>query len=225
MTVSNRTALYRFTFPATDKPAKAPFSNSSSLRNSSSAAWPLPYSPLILVDLKDLPGSRSNASITVDPGTGRIVGNGTFRPSFGMGRYDLHFCADFRGAPIRDTGIFMNNRAASQPKSVRTYDDGVDTGPPVPAGVWIQFRPPPDNQLLVRVGMSFMGVEQACANAEREIPAFDFDGTLSVAEAAWRKKLAVIRVDGTGINGSLSTVFWSGVYRAMISPQDYTGER
>ncbi|KLU83926.1 hypothetical protein MAPG_02975 [Magnaporthiopsis poae ATCC 64411] len=204
MTVSNHTALYRFTFPG-------------------KAVQGLPYKPLILADLTDLPGSRSNATISVDPSTGRISGNGTFNPSFGVGTYTLHFCADFQGAAVQDTGVFMNNRAGSDPKSLRVYSDGVSS-PPVPAGAWVQFQAPANDQILVRVGVSFISVAQACSNAEREIPNFDFKATLSAAQAAWRQKLGVITIDSSTVNKSLQTTFWSGVYRSLISPQDYTGE-
>ena len=214
MTVTNHSALYRFTFP--------PKANST-WSNSTAAPFPeLPYSPLVLADLTDLSDSRLNASISVDPETGRIVGNGTFRPSFGIGSYDLHFCADFKGAPIRDTGVFMNNRAGSDPKSLEVYSTGTDS-PPVPAGAWAQFHPPKSDQLLVRVGLSFISTEQACRNAEEEIEHFDFESTLSAAENAWREKLGVVQVDSTGVNSTFLTTFWSGTYRSMISPQDYTG--
>ncbi|OAA53614.1 glycoside hydrolase family 92 protein [Niveomyces insectorum RCEF 264] len=249
MTVSNHTALYRFTFPSAARQNTSINAGGATrpwVNQSSAAVQSLPYSPLVLVDLKDLPGSRSNGSIAVDPATGRIVGNGTFNPSFGVGTYDLHFCADFRGGDssknggggggwsIRDTGVFANNRAGNLPKSLRTYPDGVDLSPPVPAGAWVQFTPSPDahggsnnssaDQLLVRVGVSFISTAQACANAEREIGDFDFDGTRQTAESAWRAKLATVQVDDTGVNATFRTVFWSGIYRTMLSPQDYTGE-
>jgi putative alpha-1,2-mannosidase len=207
MTVSNHTALYRLTFPK----------NATTAQNT-----PLPSSPLILFDLTDLPDSRINGSIAVDAKTGQITGNGTFSPSFGLGTYDLHFCADFSGAAIRDTGVFMNNRAGSQPKSLRAVQNG--NSPPTPAGAWTQFKEPANDQLLVRVGVSFISVEKACNNAQTEIPDFDFDKVLQSAEDAWRNKLSVLEIDATGVSDELQTVFWSGVYRAMISPQDYTGE-
>jgi len=97
MTVTNHTALYRITFPA-DPPEG-------------------PLGPVILVDLMDLPNSRSNGSVSVDAVSGRIVGNATFDPSFGLGTYDLHFCSDVSGGPIRDNGVWVYNRAGTQPKS------------------------------------------------------------------------------------------------------------
>ena len=207
MTVANHTALYRFTFPT----------------NSSNSSVPL--SPFLLADLTDLPDSRSNGTASVDPTTGQMTGTGTFSPSFGIGTYTLHFCADYQGASIRDTGVFINDRAGSEPKNISVTPDGLNTDPPLPAGVYTWFNAPTSgSQLLARVGVSFISVDQACSNAQTEVPTFDFDGTLQTAVAAWSDKLSVINVDPTGVNSSMQTVFWSGVYRSMISPQDYTGE-
>lgn len=162
--------------------------------------------------------------MSVDPDTGRVTGNGTFEPSFGIGTYTLHFCADFSGARIRDTGVFMNNRAGSGSKSVKVVTDG-NSQPPAPAGAWVQFHPPESSdQILARVGLSFFSTSQACSNAEREIEDFDFDGTRDVAEESWREKLGPVSIDATGVDDSLQRLFWSGIYRSFISPQDYTGQ-
>lgn len=209
--MSNHTTLYRITFPG---------SAANSSTNTSATA--VPYSPLILVDLTDIAGSRSNGSVTVDPTSGRIVGNGTFNPSFGVGTYDLHFCADFQGAPIRDTGIFQNNRPGREPKSLRTYSTGITSS--VPGGAWVQFHPPDNDQIVVRVGLSYLSVDKACRNAEAEIGDLDFDGTKTAAEDAWTNKLSVVSIDETGVNSTFLTTFWSGLYRSLFSPQDVTGE-
>jgi putative alpha-1,2-mannosidase len=136
----------------------------------------------------------------------------------------LSFCADFSGASVRETGVFQNNRAGSEVKTLSTRKDGVNNSPPLPAGAWTQFEKPANNQILVRVGVSFISPEQACRSAATEIPDFGFDKVRSAAEEVWRKKLSVVEVDATGVSNELQTVFWSGMYRAMISPQDYTGE-
>jgi predicted alpha-1,2-mannosidase len=76
------------------------------------------------------------------------------------------------------------------------------------------------------MGLSFISTEQACQNAEREIPgpAFDFDGLVTSAEDAWREKLAPISIEAGDVDDSMQTNFWSAVYRTMLSPQNYTGE-
>jgi putative alpha-1,2-mannosidase len=89
----------------------------------------------------------------------------------------------------------------------------------------VQFqKPTQDNQILARVGMSFVSEAQACANAEREILSRSFDNVVAAAETAWRSKLDVITIEDGGVDEVFLKAFWSGVYRSMISPQDYTGE-
>ncbi|KAI1303274.1 glycoside hydrolase family 92 protein [Xylaria venustula] len=216
ITASNHTALYKFTF----------FDNATS-----DAAVDGPLSPLLFVDLTDLPDTRKNGSASVDPETGRMTGTGIFNPSFGIGTYTLHFCADFKGGSIRDTGVFINTRAGNQPKNITVQEDG--NSPPIPAGTYLWFKEvEKGDELTARVGLSFISPEKACQNAEAEIPDFSFQDTLSIAEKAWKEKLSVIEIDTTISSNStsavdlndLQTIFWSGVYRAMISPQDYTDE-
>ena len=209
MTVANHTALYRFNFPA----------NTTGKRQVNS----LPYSPVILADLSDISESRTNGKIKVDHDSGRITGNGTFEPSFGIGTYDLHFCADFEGAKIRDTGVWINNLPGNSTKYLVVQEDG-NNSPGVPAGAWVQFEAPESDQILARVGLSFISADQACNNAEKEISDFDFRGTKETAEEGWRSKLGVISVDNRGVNKTLQRTFWSGIYRSFISPQDYTGK-
>lgn len=205
MTVANHTALYRFTFPTDGTPTKA------------SDGKAVPYFPLINVDLSDLSESRSKAAVSVDGSTGRFTGSGTFNPSFGIGTYDSYFCVDFNGAKMRSNGVWMNNRAGSDPKSLNVTNG-------VPAGAWVQFNPPDNNnQILARVSLSFISTAKACENAEKEIPDFEFQAIRDQAEAAWRSKLNVIKVDNTDISKSLQRTFWSGIYRSLLSPQDYTG--
>ncbi|KUL89372.1 hypothetical protein ZTR_04466 [Talaromyces verruculosus] len=200
ITVTNHTALYRFTFPSDTTTA-----------------------PMIFADLIDLPQSRSNSTAFVDDKTGRITGSGTFNPSFGIGSYNLYFCADFSGADIFDTGVFVNDRAGNEPKTVQTFSDGVNDDESYSAGAFTRFKAG-TTSVIARVGASFISVDQACSNGEKEIPDFDFDGTKQAAQNVWKGKLNVISIDATGVSTDLQTVFWSGAYRALLSPQDYTGE-
>lgn len=191
MTVTNHTALYRFTFPKSEAATKA----------------------VIMTELNDLPHSASNIKVFHDNSTGRVSGNGSFTPSFGTGNYNLHFCADFKGAGVSDMGLFSGG-------DVKTYE--ADGKPPPsfwPQGAFNRFVLEENRQILVRVGVSFISVDQACDNAEREIPDFDFGETLKAAEEAWKVKLDVIEVDGRGVSNELKEVFWSGIYRSFISPQ------
>ncbi|KAB8244312.1 glycosyl hydrolase family 92-domain-containing protein [Aspergillus flavus] len=208
MTVSHHASLFRFRFPA-DRETK----------------------PLILLDLSDLSDTRQdNGTIDVDADTGRMVGHARFLPSFGSGSYTPYFCIDFRSVSgVRDNGIFVNSRASTDVKnltisrSINGYPLPVCSGTE-PGGAFVRFNSLADRTVLARVGLSFISSEQACSNAESEIPNFDFNATHSAAVDSWTKKLAPIRVSRNGVNSSFLSTFYSGIYRTMINPQDYTGE-
>lgn len=214
MTVADRTALYRFGFPGTESVA---------VGGEAEAKAEVPYSPLVLVDLVDLANSRSNGGIEVYPDTGRIIGDGVYSPSFGAGQYLAYFCADFKGAEIRKSGTFVRNNASETVKWI----DGSGAGfynPGGSTGAWLQFERPETNEILARVGVSFISVDQACENAEREISDFGFERVHEAAREEWRQKLGAVEVDATGVSEEMQTTFWSGLYRTMLSPQNYTGE-
>lgn len=201
MTVSERAALYQFTFPEGNG-----------------------EHPHIMLDLTDLWKSRQNASIHVDDKTGRMTGNGTFLPSFGAGSYVLHFCVDFFGADIHDTGVWVNNRAGTEPKQLyvtRGFNLFY-----IEAGGFVRFTTKKDRTVTARMGISFKSNEQACQSAETEIPSPDTDFSRLVTEAktAWQAKLSPIEVKSGGASEDVLKSFWSGAYRNMISPQNYTGE-
>lgn len=204
MTTTQHTSLFRFKFPKTEAVGNA-------------------SSPLILMDLTDLSDSRQdNGSISVDAETGRMTGNAKFLPSFGSGNYIAYFCADFSGSSIRDNGIFVNSRASADVKDLKISRS--INGYPLPGGAFIRFESPGDNAILARVGVSLISSDQACSSAEKEIPSFDFDATHTAAETEWRNKISPIVVNRNGVNDSMLKNFYSGIYRTMVNPQDYTGE-
>ncbi|KAI2610536.1 glycoside hydrolase family 92 protein [Hypoxylon sp. NC1633] len=209
MTASEHVTLYRFSFSDKEE------------------VWSdramVPTYPLILLDLIDLGNSRSGGDVEVNPQTGRITGNSTFKPSFGTGLYTAHFCADFRGAEIRKTGVFLHTNVTEGLNAMGKEASNYYI-PPGSAGAWIHFDRPAKQQLMARVGLSFMSVDQACSNAEIEIPDFRFLDVVKSSQNAWKEKLSVIKPDTSGLSQESLTTFWSGLYRALISPQDYTGE-
>ena len=179
-------------------------------------------SPVVLLDLTDLQDSRQNASVSVSPDTGRITANGTFLPSFGVGSYQAFTCVDFKDAAIRDTGVWVNERAGTEPKELfvnRGYSLYY-----IEAGGFVRFDRPANNTLQARVGVSFVSTEQACQSAEQEIPDWDFDRVLNDAENAWKAKLSTVSIAPGGASEALQRTFFSGIYRTMMSPQNYTGE-
>lgn len=207
MTVSQHAALYRFAFPTkgSDK------------------------HPLVLLDLTDLWQSRQNASVVVteEESSVRMTGKGTFLPSFGAGSYAAYFCADLFGpGPVHETGVWANSRAGTEPKDLfvtRGFNNFFIEG-----GAFARFDPSSSGNttVTVRMGLSFISSEQACRSAEAEIgsPLEDFSSLVASAKDDWREKLGPITVKAGGATDDLLKSFWSGAYRNMISPQNYTGE-
>ncbi|KAL4743561.1 glycosyl hydrolase family 92-domain-containing protein [Aspergillus similis] len=209
MTVAERAALFRFSFPSSTSPEDE-------------------GSPLILLDLTDLSDSRQNASISVIAGSARMLANGTFLPSFGAGSYRAYTCVDFYGALVRDSGIWVNDRAGTDVQSLyvtRGFNLFY-----VQAGGFVRFHRPDDGgenlTVTARVGVSYVSSQQACANAVKEIPSplQDFDRLRNEAEEAWREKLKPVSITPGGADEDLQRSFWSGLYRNMLDPQDMTGE-
>lgn len=218
MTVAKRTALYRFHFPN-----KGGQGVNGTYKRDTNATAPESH-PLILLDLTDLWQSRQNASIVVDPITGRMTGNGTFLPSFGAGTYMLHFCVDFFGAEIFETGVWVNNRAGTEPKKLfvtRGFNLFY-----LEAGGFVRFKSLTNDTVTARMGMSFISADQACRSAEKEVPdpLQDFGRLVREAETAWEDKLNSVSIATGGVSDNLQKSFWSGLYRTMVSPQNYTGE-
>ncbi|TDZ40305.1 putative secreted glycosidase [Colletotrichum trifolii] len=180
--------------------------------------------PLIMVDLTDLWASRQNASVLVDTPTGRMTGNGTFLPSFGAGSYALHYCVDFFGAKVFDTGVWVNNRAGNEPK--RLFITRVFNLFYLEGGGFVRFKELANNTVTARMGVSFKSSEQACRIAEREIPdpSSAFESLVRAVKDACRDKLSSIYIKPGGATEDVQKSFWSGLYRNMISPQNYTGE-
>ncbi|KAB8073563.1 glycosyl hydrolase family 92-domain-containing protein [Aspergillus leporis] len=181
-------------------------------------AAPESLNPVVLVDINGLHNSRHNGTTSVNPRTGQFTGTGTFEPSYEIGTYTIHFCADFKRTELRDTGSWIDNEARPGQNTVSLKGKGS-------GGTFTRFKSPgADGTITVRVGVSFMSITQACSNAETEQPDFDFEGTVAAAKTAWKEKMDVVSLDATGVSTALQTVFWCGIYRTMISPQDYTGE-
>jgi putative alpha-1,2-mannosidase len=185
MTSSERAALFRFAFPS---------GNGNNTQH-----------PLVLLDLTDLWKSRQNATISVDAKTARMKGNGTFLPSFGAGSYVMHFCVDFFGGDVFDDGVWVNNRAGTEPKDL--YATRGFNLFYLEAGGWARFTGLVDNTLTARVGISFISADQACQSAETEIPSplDDFDRLVQEAKDAWKEKLSPLSINAGGVSDELQT--------------------
>ncbi len=102
------------------------------------------------------------------------------------------------------------SKTISNPKSWES--DSADRG--------IQFDLPSDAPVEVRVGISYISVEQARRNLTEDIPAWGFDKVKNATRAAWSKELSKITVSGA--TEKQKKIFYTALYRSMGRMTDIT---
>jgi len=84
-------------------------------------------------------------------------------------------------------------------------------------GALVSFSTKADEEILVKVGVSFIDMEQAKKNLENEIPDWNFEKVKTDARRIWNDALGKIRIEGG--TEKERTVFYSALYRVMLASQ------
>lgn len=202
LTAGMRVGVHRYTFP--------PVSGANVLMD---VGRQIPGGPTD--DVQRTPGKYSAALRFVDDRT--VVG--TANPNLdGPHRYAVHFAAkfdrEFAGHGVWDT-------RGSAPTA------GADSVSGTGAGGYVTFDATSDQDVVIKVGVSFVSQENALLNLESEIPGndFDFEGIRSSTEAAWNEALHAIVVDGGTVAEKKS--FYTALYHSQHHPNvfsDVNGE-
>ena len=83
----------------------------------------------------------------------------------------------------------------------------------------------PDNRIVLKMGISYVSVDNARQNLNTEAGDKSFDEILETARQAWMKKLSLIDIEGA--TDTQRTIFYTALYRAFQMPtvfQDINGE-
>ena len=78
------------------------------------------------------------------------------------------------------------------------------------------FGPIKNEQILLKVAISYVSMEGARKNLEAELPGWDFDKVRADAKAAWNKELS--RIEVSGGTPDQTTNFYTALYHTMIQP-------
>jgi len=71
-------------------------------------------------------------------------------------------------------------------------------------------------EVMVKVGVSSVSIENAITNLDSSLPGWDFDATRQAASNAWEKELAKIEIES---NDSVQkTIFYTSLYHTMVAP-------
>lgn len=87
------------------------------------------------------------------------------------------------------------------------------------SGSIIRFKTKANEQINLKIASSFISLEQAELNLEREIGNNTFDQIVQNGKAEWNKQLSRISVEG-GTDAQLTT-FYSAMYRTMLFPRRF----
>jgi predicted alpha-1,2-mannosidase len=80
-------------------------------------------------------------------------------------------------------------------------------------------------QVMAKVGISSVSIENALANLDASLPGWDFEATQKAASDAWEKELSKIRVKSEDL--VQKTIFYTSLYHTMVAPalfSDLNGE-
>ncbi|THH03301.1 hypothetical protein EW145_g6364 [Phellinidium pouzarii] len=186
----------------------------------------------VVVDLtNDLQRSFEGGTLDIDASSGRIALSGTFLQSYGTDNYTAYACYDFtppsnNSQALLQYGTYQSvstssptNISISQNSSTLSFS--YTTSPsPIQAGALISFSFPTNAKfraVLARFGVSFISTSQACANAEEEIPDWDWDAVQNASASKWEDVLSRIEID-TSVEDA--TIF----YRSQLVPANLTDE-
>ncbi len=89
----------------------------------------------------------------------------------------------------------------------------------VPLGAFVSFKLPKDGVVRVRIGTSFVSLDEARKNLQTEIPNWDFDAVTTKAQEAWDQALGEVEIAG----GSPDRVtFYTAMYHSMLLPRIFS---
>lgn len=142
----------------------------------------------------------------VDEKSGEISGYNPHRMDAHLGPHKLpnfkgYFVVQFRQVPARVGTYGLEKSDASESR-----------------GAFAEFGA--GAVVEARVGTSFLSVEQARANLEREIPAWDFDGVRAKLHGAWLEALGRLEVEGA--SDRERTRLYTALYHALLYPRVFS---
>ena len=118
----------------------------------------------------------------------------------------MYFYAKISKSPEK-CGVFLNGKSYEQYRREVAGND---------VGAFFTFDTEEDEEIFVKLGVSFINAENARLNVEVEMPEFDFEGTLKSARQEWNNVLSRIIVEGGTDDDKVK--FYTAMYHTLIHP-------
>ncbi len=172
----------------------------------------------IILDL----GHQIGSNTSEDLSELKILNNNRIEGVKSAGLGKVYFVAEF-SKPFRYYGTFDNGlKTPESGGSIWPYKNG-EAGKNI--GAFVYFKTTENEQILVKVGISYTSVEGARKNLHAEIPEWDFDRTKNESRAIWEEELAKIKIDGA--TDDQKEIFYTAVYHSLLAEyisQDVDGK-
>ncbi|WP_273275857.1 GH92 family glycosyl hydrolase [Maribacter polysiphoniae] len=152
----------------------------------------------------------------------KIVDDHRIEGAKGAGLGKVYFVAEF-SKPFLYYGTFdATYKTPESNGSIFPYKNA-EVGDKI--GAFVQYHTAKDEQVLVKVGLSYTSIEGARRNLQQEIPDWDFDGVRDNAKKIWDKELSKITVKGG--SEDQKQIFTTALYRSLLAQyisQDVDGK-
>jgi predicted alpha-1,2-mannosidase len=87
-------------------------------------------------------------------------------------------------------------------------------------GAFVNFKTEEGEQILVKVGISFVSIDGAKMNLQEELPHWDFQKVVDQAKNEWNKKLDKIKIKGG--TEEQKTIFYTAMYHSLLFPRVFS---
>ncbi len=87
-------------------------------------------------------------------------------------------------------------------------------------GAYVNFATSEGEQVLIKLGISFVSIEGAKKNLKAELPNWEFDKIKEQASEAWNKKLKKIEVKGGTEDDKI--IFYTAMYHSLMFPRVFS---
>lgn len=129
---------------------------------------------------------------------------------FGHGKggihYNLYFCCELSKTPT-SIEYFSDEEKIGFVEEIEGHD----------LGALFRFETEKDEEILLRIGISYVDVEGAIKNLRGEIDDFNFEEVKEQAQNLWEDALSIVDIEGT--DESDKTLFYTCLYHALLDPR------
>lgn len=208
VTPAEHACIYRFTYPA---------SNDASLLVDMAHSIPL----LARIVNENNGISTSDILLNIEAGEGTTVlsGSGTYIGGFGP-VHRLHFYAVV-SKQAKSFGVYDG---CGIQEGVSSLDKPLLSSREESAGGYLRFDTAENEDIYVKIAVSFLSVEKAKTYLEKEIPGWDYEGVKAETVRLWNRELNKIRISGRNLTEEELTIFYTSLYHTMMMPRDRTGD-